>query len=219
MTDPTLTAALAADGVWLFGAVKIELPDKTLRLLDGSAVLTIGGETYGGEDPDFGTLAAIDSISENGDDEAPELRFTFYPNSAASLATLANPAMQGAIVTIMVGAANIATMTPIGTPEIVFLGEIDVATMRSGDGQRVVEFTVVSVFERLFEVDEGQRATDGFHQSIWPGETGLAGMTGVTQRLYWGAKPPSSSSATAGAGNSSTARFAAANGWKRASLV
>ena len=207
MTDPALTAALAADGVWLFGAVKIELPGKTLRLLDGSAVMTIGGETYAGSDADFGTLAAIDVISEDQEDEAPELQFSFFPSDAASLATLANPAMQGATVTVMVGAANIATMTPIGTPEIVFLGEVDVATMRSGEGQRMVEFTVVSVFERLFEVDEGQRATDGFHQSIWPGEKGLDGMTGTAQKLYWGAKPPSGSGGTAGAAGVSAARF------------
>jgi len=219
MTDPTLTAALAADGVWLFGAVKIELPGKTLRLLDGSAVMTIGGEAYSGADADFGTLAAIDVITDNQEDEAPELRFSFFPVDGVATATLANPAMQGARVTIMVGAANIATMAPIGTPEIVFLGEVDVATLRTGEGQRVVEFTVVSVFERLFEVDEGQRASDGFHQSIWPGERGLDGMTGTTKKLYWGAKPPASSGATAGGAGSGATRFAAANGYKQVARV
>lgn len=189
MTDPLLTFALSQDAIWPFGAIKIELPGKTLRLLDGAGVLTIGGETYAGSDEDFGTIAAIDVISEGMDDEAPEIQIGMYPSDAASLATLCNPAMQGAIVTVLFGAADPATMTPIGEPDLLYYGEIDVPTMRTA--QRLVEFTVVSEFERLFEVDEGQRASDAFHQSIWPGETGLNQMTGTTEKLYWGALPPS----------------------------
>lgn len=190
--DPTLTAALAQDGVWMFGALKIELPGKTLRLLDGSAVMTIGGETYAGSDEQFGTVAAVDVLSESTGDEAPEVRISLHPTDATALAILCNPAMQGARVTIMVGAVDVATMTPIGAPDIQFLGEIDVPTLRTSQGQRVLEMSAVSVFERLFEIDEGQRATDGFHQAIWPGETGLAAVTGTTDKLYWGAKPPTS---------------------------
>lgn len=198
--DPTLKAALGTSGVWLFGALKIELPGKTLCMLDGAGSVTIGSDTYTGKDDDFGTLAAIDQIGGGGEDEAPEIRFSFYPSDAAALATLCSPDMQGSTVTVMIGAVNPATGAAIGTPEVIFLGEIDVATMRSGEAQRIVEFTAVSVFERLFEVDEGQRATDSFHQSIHSGELGLDGMTGTTQRLYWGAKPPYASAVTYGGG-------------------
>lgn len=198
MADPVLTAALAADGAWLLGAVKIELPEHTIRLIDGSAEVWIGGEKYAGEDDVFGTLAAIEQIGEDMGDEAPEVRLALYPKNASALATLANPAMQGCRVTIMLGAVDPATMTPIGQPEVVFLGEIDTATLVTGDSGRRVEYSIVSVFDRLFEVDEGQRASDGWHQSIWPGERGLEYMTGTTDPLYWGSKPPSGSSATAG---------------------
>ena len=43
--DPTLKSALAQPAVLLFGALKIELPDYTLRLVDGSASVVIGGES------------------------------------------------------------------------------------------------------------------------------------------------------------------------------
>lgn len=188
--DPTLVAELGRDGCWPFVAVKIALPGKTLRLLDGAAVLTIAGEVYTGEDDDYGAIYAVDPIDEDMGDEAPELRFVFMPRDGAALATLANPAMQGSAVTVMVGAADVATATPIGTPELVFLGEVDVATADSSRGSRLIEFEVRSVFERLFEVDEGERASDGFHQSIWPGELGMNMMTGTADKLYWGATPP-----------------------------
>src|SRR3546814_9722195 len=57
-------------------------------------------------------------------------------------------------------------------------------------GQRSLSYTAVSVFERLFETDEGARAQDAWHQSIWPGEKGLEFMTGTDKNLYFGGKRP-----------------------------
>jgi hypothetical protein len=188
--DPALVAALSQSSPWMFIAFKFELPSRTVRLLDGAGIVTVGSETYTGRDDVFGVLAALDSISEDGSGEAPELKFVLHPPSASSAVTLSNPAMQGSLVSILQGAVNPATMVAIGAPEVLFLGEVDVPTLRLGEKSRQVEFSAVSVFERLFEIDEGERATDGFHQSIWPGELGLSRMTGTEQKLYWGTKPP-----------------------------
>ena len=89
----------------------------------------------------------------------------------------------------MLGALNQSTGLLIGQPEVLFLGEIDVPTLHDGPSGPSVEFTVVSVFERLFEVEDGARAQDGWHQSIWPGELGLSHMAGTRRTLYWGAVP------------------------------
>jgi hypothetical protein len=92
---------------------------------------------------------------------------------------------------LMAGAADPATGLVIGQPEVLFLGEIDVPTINIDQaGARTLEYTIVSVFERLFEVEEGQRASNGWHQTIWPGELGLDFMTGTDVNLYWGVKPP-----------------------------
>jgi hypothetical protein len=196
--DPALIAALGQDGVWLFGAIRIALPGKTLRLIDGAGTLQIDGETYAGSDDEFGTIAALEDIADDMGDEAPELRFSLFPVDDVALATLCSPAMQGSEVRVIAGAVDPATMTLIGVPETVFLGEVDVVTLRSGEGDRRVDFAVTSAFDRLFEIDEGQRASAGFHKAAWPGELGLDFMTGTTEKLYWGSKPPAGSAATSG---------------------
>lgn len=164
-----------------------------LCLLDGAGRLAINGETYVGADEYFGAIDSIDVISEADGEEAPEIRLSLLPPSASAAANLASPLMQGREVRVMVGAIDPMTGLTIGQPEIKFLGEIDVPTLSVSEGQRSLEFTVVSVFERLFEVEDGVRAQDGWHQSIWPGEKGLEFMTGTDKNLYWGARPPSSS--------------------------
>jgi hypothetical protein len=189
--DPTLSAELARDGAWAFCAIKIELLARTLYMLEGAGIVTIDGHAYISEDPDFGAIAAIEPIEDSMDAQAPELRLVCFPPSATAAVDLANPEMQGAPVTVMVGAMDPATSLPIGQPEVLFLGQIDVATLHLAKGSRAVEFNVRSVFELLFETDEGERATDGFHQSIWPGELGLQYVTGVQEKLWWGANPPS----------------------------
>src|SRR3546814_5312887 len=99
------------------------------------------------------------------------------------MATLCNPNMQGSQVSIFVGAVDPTSGLIIGQPEVKFLGEIDVPSLTIGEGgQRSLSYTAVSVFERLFETDEGARAQDAWHQSIWPGEQGLEFMTGTEDR-------------------------------------
>lgn len=188
MTDPVLQAALQAEHPFLFGAVEIAFPGHNLRVLDGAGELAIGGELFTGDDPVFGVLDSISGVEESIGDEAPEIELTFLPPDASSAATLASSAMQGSTVRIMLGAFDPTSNTVIGTPEQLFLGEIDVPTYLTERGKRTVSFTVVSVFERLFEMAEGERASDGWHQSIWPGQRGFEYMTGTSKNLYWGAK-------------------------------
>src|SRR3546814_458774 len=92
---------------------------------------------------------------------------------------------------LFVGAVDPTSGLIIGQPEVKFLGEIDVPSLTIGEGgQRSLSYTAVSVFERLFETDEGARAQDAWHQSIWPGEKGLEFMTGTDKNLYFGGKRP-----------------------------
>lgn len=192
--DPTLKNALAQPSVLLFGALKIELPGYTLRLVDGSANIIIGGELYVGQDATFGTIAEMSELTEEIGDSAPEITVGLFPPDLTATAVLSHPNMQGSRATLMVGAVDPISGIVIGTPEILFLGEIDVPSITlDQSGARKVEYTIVSVFERLFEVEEGQRASNGWHQSIWPGELGLEHMTGTDVNLYWGAKPPNGS--------------------------
>ena len=197
MVDTTLVTALSQPVVGMFLAVRMDLTSATLgrvvRLLDGAAEITVSGETYTGIDTDLGTIDTVDVISDGSNEEAPELILSLLPNNASTAAILADPKMQNCEVKVIVGAFSLITGLPIGTPEVKFMGQIDVPTLHLEKGSRKVEFSIVSVFERLFENDDAVRASDGYHQSIWPGELGFEFMTGTDKNLYWGAKPPQQS--------------------------
>src|SRR3546814_15206260 len=86
---PAMETALAAETPLVVGLLKIELPDATIRLLDGSGQLVFDGETYTGRDRVFGSLAAVEAIEDGVGDEAPALNFTLLPASDAASAALA----------------------------------------------------------------------------------------------------------------------------------
>jgi hypothetical protein len=184
--SPALDAALRADAPVVFGAVSLALPGVTVNLLDGAGQLTFGGKTYVGEDATFGVLAAVESLSDGLGDSAPALTISLFPASSAAAASLAAPNMQGSAVTVHLGAVDRATGAVIPDPYLLFLGELDVPVLQSGADTRKLDYTVVSVFERLFESDEASRLSPGYHRSIFPNEAGLDMVTGVDQPVYWG---------------------------------
>src|SRR3546814_520081 len=106
---PAMETALAAETPLVVGLLKIELPDATIRLLDGSGQLVFDGETYTGRDPVFGSLAAVEAIEDGVGDEAPALNFTLLPASDAASAELASPDMQGSVVSLWLAAVDRAT--------------------------------------------------------------------------------------------------------------
>jgi hypothetical protein len=185
-----LDTALSADRVPIFGAVSIALPGYTLRLLDGSGAITFAGGTFVGDDPTYGVLAAVSEITDGASDEAPAVSITILPPNDTAAATLAAPAMQGALVQIYAGSWNIDTGAVVADPVLLFIGEVDVPTLSSGADGRTLEYEVTSISERLFAGDEGLRLSDGFHRSVWSGEVGLANVSGVEQTIYWGTQPP-----------------------------
>lgn len=194
MADPVLTNAMSQPIFGMFIAVRLDLTGaavgRVVRLLDGAAEITIAGELYSGIDDDFGVIDTVEDISDGSGEQAPELIMTLLPNSASTASIVADPAMQNCPVKVMVGAYDLVTGQPIGTPEVKFLGEIDVPVLNLEKEARKVEISVVSIFERLFETDDAVRASNGYHQSIWPGELGMQFMTGTDKNLYWGAKRP-----------------------------
>jgi hypothetical protein len=187
---PQMQTALAAPTVAIFGAVEILLPGYTLRLLDGAGAVTFGGRTFVGLDPTFGAIDSIEEISDGGGDEAPAVTLTLNPSGDAAAATLAASNMQGSQVSMWIGAVDPATGLVVPDPLLVFLGSVDVPTIKSASDGRQIEFEIVSAFEQFFFDDEGSRLSDTFHQTIWPGETGLAGVTGVDKQIYWGVESP-----------------------------
>lgn len=188
---PALQSALAQPRVLLAGFLRIQFPDYTLRLVDGGTVQW-GAETFVSRDDRFGTIGAMSAIAEEVGDTAPAVDVSLIPPSLADAIELANAAMQGAPARIWMGAIDREAGTVISEPELIFAGEVDTVALELARGERSVEITIVSVFERLFDDDEGARLSDTFHQSIWPGELGFVHMTSTVINEIWGPgdRPP-----------------------------
>lgn len=191
---PAMETALAAPIVTTFGAVQIDLPSYTLRLLSGPIALSgAPWSSFVARDPTFGVLAGIDDLRDGGGEQAPSISLTLHPSSDAAAATLAAPTMQGSQVQIWLGVVTPATGAVVADPCLIFVGELDVARLTMEEHGRTLEFDLISAFDRFFAEAEGIRLADSFHQSIWPGETGFAAVTGVTEQIYWGQTPPNPS--------------------------
>jgi hypothetical protein len=190
---PAMETALQQSFATVFFALKIELPAADVTLLDGSAVVAFGGDTYTGSDDLFGTVDSIDSLTDGTGDNAPALSIIFSPASDADAAAICSPTFQGSLVTLYFGAIDPATGEVIADPLPLFIGEVDQPVLTVDKGSRSLRFECASAFERLFSGDEGIRLSDSHHKEVWPGETGLANMTGIIRTIYWGVDRPASS--------------------------
>lgn len=201
---PALDATLAGNGAGatIFGVLKIVLPDATLRLVDGSAEISIsetgGTFVYAGEDPEFGVWDAVDDFEDGAGDNAPGMTVRLLPASDEAAATLSDPDNQGSPISYAVAARNDATGVVIGEPYPLLFGEIEVPVHRFGGTENTVDLDVVGGMEQLFFEDEGIRLAQSFHEQVWPGELGFSHVTGVTANVYWGVKGKDATSSPGG---------------------
>lgn len=187
---PATETALSQPTATIAGLIEMILPGYTLRLCDGSGTVNFGGNLYSGSDDRFGSVAAISPISSGEGNAAPALDFTFIPATSAAVADLSSPTFQGSRVRVWLAVIDPTTGLVIGNPERLFFGLIDTTELVIGRGSRELNIQCVSGFERLFANNEGQRLSDAFHQSIWPGELGLSNVTGITKSVPWGVESP-----------------------------
>jgi len=188
--------------------VRIELPNKTLRICDGgfcvwgfepNAQGATSTQTYNSEDSDYGTLYAGDQITDGQGDEAPAASITFLTNSNTSAGDLTNPAIQFSPVSIWQASVDSQTGGVIAVVPL-FFGVVDVPTVRDGSQGRTIDMTLVTDTERFFMVNEGNRMSAENHKERHPGELGLDNMTGVEREVAWGTetRPRSSGVGTTG---------------------
>lgn len=186
--NPLLASALRGERPLLFGSVEINLPGYDLLLLDGAGELMVGGRKFVGLDPVYGALDSIKGLTDSIGDSAPSVSLGLIPSGDVALASLVDPLVQGATVTIAIGCIDMMTGTAVSAPYVLFTGELDVPTVKWGSRDRRLEYRVVSAAERLFQVEEATRMTDAFHQSIWPGELGMSMVSYVEDYVPWGQK-------------------------------
>lgn len=189
---PEMRSRLSAPRVMIAGLLSIALPGHTIRLCDGSASVDFGGDIFTGKDALYGAIGTVEALGESVGDTVPAFEMTLLPPSLAAAAALCAPENQQAAVRVWLAVIDPDYGTVVSSPDLQFAGELDDAKYHVDRGSHVVQLSVASVWERLFEPDEGARLSDGFHQSIFPGEMGMANMTGTPLLRLWGPgdKPP-----------------------------
>lgn len=171
--------------VSLIGLIKIELPATTIRICDGGFVV-FAGETYRSKDDVFGSIGSLGAMTEGIGEEIPALEMTLLPAATSAPATLSQPGFQKSTVRLWVGEKNEELGTIVGTPDLLFLGQIDQTVFRIGRSSRELAMTIVAKLERLFLRNEGNSLSAMFHKSVWPGETGHDNATGLVRPIAWG---------------------------------
>lgn len=184
----------------LAGLLKIELPTGTVRLCDGGRVIW-GAESYAAKDATFGTIDGLDGLNEGIGDEVPALSLRLLPAGDAAPADLTQPGFQTARTRLWIAEVDETTGAVVGTPDPQFDGQLDQGTLTVGKDSRELEFTVVSMAERLFNRADGNSLSPTFHKSVWSGETGHDQANGLTIPVAWGAEAPAVSGGAYGGGN------------------
>jgi hypothetical protein len=183
---PEMTAALRSGQYPFAPLIEIKLPDWTLRQLVGSGEVPWNGETFVGRDARFGVLRSAGTLRDGVANEAPDWTLEFAPPNNTAISILTSAAAQGAEVNGWAGLINRATGQLVPDPVRIFSGEIDVPQLRVGKAVRSITFRCVSALEVFHDDERGARLSDAWHKAIFPGETGLANMSGIEKTSHWG---------------------------------
>lgn len=193
--SPAMLAVLKSRNPLLVHLLRIELPDHTIRLVDGSGFAVWGEEAFTGSDPDFGTVAGYGEFTETEGTEAPRQSVQLLTKNNSALARLTAPAAQGSPVSIYAAAIDPQTGVIIGEPDARFIGELDDATFTIGKNGSLLELELATIWERLFDDNEGHRWNDTFWTYLFgSGARAFQHIPNVGGKLFWGYNGPSNGS-------------------------
>lgn len=171
------------------GLLKMELPTGDVRLCDGGFI-TFDSEVYTSKDAVFGSVGSLRPMSEGVGDEVPALELELLPDGSAEPGDLGQPGFQQSRCRLWLGEYDVDTGLISGTPDLLFDGQLDQCTLKVDVSERSLASTIVSTAERLFQRNAGNNLSDGWHESVWPGEKGHANATGLTVPIAWGVEAP-----------------------------
>lgn len=193
--SPAMLEALKSRNPTLVHLIRIDLTARTIFLCDGAGFVNWGGDEYLGEDPDFGSIAEIGDFYETEGTESPRQEVSLFVPNTSALATLASPLAQGTPVSIYAAVIDPSNGQIIGEPDARFIGEIDDATARFDRNQRLLTLELSTVWEMLFDNNEGARWNDTFWRYLYGSNAGaFSHVTNANQKLFWGYNGPNNGS-------------------------
>lgn len=180
--DADLTLELQTPAPTPILLVTTTLNAATVRLTDGGFAVW-SAQTYASESATYGAIGAIGEIEDGADGQATVCDVTLLCDQTA-MGLWIDPAEQGSVLTVHLGALDRATGLLEGTPELLFRGELDQPRIGSGPSQSLV-YDCITEEARMLEANDEQRLTDSFHRSVWPGELGYDKVTELEQIVFW----------------------------------
>lgn len=177
--------------IGLTGLMQIDLPERTLRLCDGG-FFEFEGEIFRSKDDMFGTIANFEAMAEGVGDTIPALSLTLVPKDTAQAADISKPGHQTARVRLWIAEYDVDTMTILSS-SLQFDGQVDQSVLKVGRASRLLDMTIVSLMERIFEGNTGNTLNPTWHKSVWPGETGHDNAIGLAIPIAWGTTKPQGS--------------------------
>lgn len=190
MMDSTLKAALEGQFLRLFVAVRIELKDRTIRLIDGSGEVTFAvngvNETFFNQDEKYGSFSNLSELEEDLSTSIPHVKLTLLPDTPSSIADLASPFNQRSVAQIWIGLFNDQTGQIVAQPYLAFKGIVDQTTVRAGQSTLAVELDLVNFCMVGTIMNESHRLNLTYQQSIYPSENGLSFVSSNDDVVYWG---------------------------------
>src|SRR3546814_6647984 len=108
---------------------------------------------------------------------------TLLPPGDSTPGDLSQPGFQTSRVRFGIGEYDVDTGELDGTPDVIFDGQLD-RTMLTVGASRELAVSVVSLAERLFELNIGNSLNSAWHKSVWPGELGHDNATRSEEHTY-----------------------------------
>jgi hypothetical protein len=174
----------------LSGLVRIDLPGGTVLRLSEGAEIRWGAETYVPRHATYGAVQSVAALAEGIGNEVPALVMVLAVPDITAAAALVQPGAQQSRVRVWLAEIDLDAASVTGTPDLIFDGFLDQSFFKRRGGVPSLEISVVSLLERLFELNIGNSLSPTFHKAVWPGETGEDHATGLALPDAWGVEAP-----------------------------
>lgn len=186
--DAASIAARKQPVAWIVQLLKWETADFTLRLSTGGFI-PWGSEVFLARDPTYGVLGDLPTFEDGIDSQTTRATLTIIPPDQTAFAAVADGKHAKSLIQVWDATLDGDTGLLIGTPDLLFRGIVDFPRVINGESWEVV-LECGTEEALLNEPNEDRRLSNPFHQSVWPGETGLAYVTGLGRKVYWRANTP-----------------------------
>jgi hypothetical protein len=181
--DPTLLAALASPECWPIDLVQLTFNSSTRYIWTGSGPLVWNGNTFLG----IGSLGSLGDITEGVEVRADGTSVELSGIDPVYLASALTDIRLGAPAYRWMGAVQAGTQTLIGTPYLLFAGQVDKPTINAGPDEITISLALETRMIRHAIPSNRRFTANDQHANGYPDDTGFNSVEIINDlALLWG---------------------------------